>query len=160
MKERIERYGGSFRFETSPEGTKLYAVIPLPERATMNSLRVFIVDDNFVARHGLRSILEAEEQICVAGEASTGKEAIKCLGETKADVILMGYPHAGFKRHRSYYVAPEPTAQAKILIMTVVEDPIILASTIFSGARAIFRTGTLTRQCWWTPYGGLQRVRW
>ncbi len=55
----------------------------------MTKTKLFIVDDNPVIRQGLRSLLEAEEQLDVSGEASTGAEAIQWMKKHSADVILM-----------------------------------------------------------------------
>jgi YesN/AraC family two-component response regulator len=50
----------------------------------MSDIKVFLVDDNFVARRGLRSVLEAEDGIIITGEASSGSEALKRLRECPA----------------------------------------------------------------------------
>ncbi len=50
----------------------------------MDKVRVFLVDDNFVARRALRSVLESEEDIEISGEASSGTEAVKRLRECPA----------------------------------------------------------------------------
>ena len=39
-------------------------------------LRVFLVDDHEIVRNGLRSLLEADDDIEVVGEAGTAAEAI------------------------------------------------------------------------------------
>ena len=55
----------------------------------MSKTKLLIVDDNPVIRQGLRSLVEAEEQLQVSGEASTGAEAIQWMKKNSADVILM-----------------------------------------------------------------------
>jgi DNA-binding NarL/FixJ family response regulator len=52
-------------------------------------IRVFIVDDHVIVRQGLRRILEEEEGIEVAGEASNGVEALKDIQQLKWDVMLL-----------------------------------------------------------------------
>lgn len=53
------------------------------------SIRVLIVDDERLVRAGFRMILAGEEGIEVAGEASTGGEAIDASRRLQPDVILM-----------------------------------------------------------------------
>lgn len=53
------------------------------------SIRVLIVDDERLVRAGFRMILAGEEGIEVAGEASSGSEAIDASRRLKPDVILM-----------------------------------------------------------------------
>jgi DNA-binding NarL/FixJ family response regulator len=53
------------------------------------SIRIAIADDEGVVRAGLRMILEAEDDLQVAGEAADGAEAIEVVRRTKPDVALM-----------------------------------------------------------------------
>jgi DNA-binding NarL/FixJ family response regulator len=53
------------------------------------SLSVLIVDDQALVRAGFRMILDAEEDIEVAGEAADGAEAVAEAQRVRPDVILM-----------------------------------------------------------------------
>jgi DNA-binding NarL/FixJ family response regulator len=53
------------------------------------SVRVLIADDQQLIRAGFRMILEAETDIEVVGEATTGIEAVALTGELAPDVVLM-----------------------------------------------------------------------
>jgi DNA-binding NarL/FixJ family response regulator len=53
------------------------------------SLSVLIVDDQALVRAGFRMILDAEEDIDVAGEAADGADAVAEAQRLKPDVILM-----------------------------------------------------------------------
>jgi len=55
----------------------------------MNSIRVFLADDQELVRSGFRMLIEAEDDLVVVGEAADGREAIRQLIETPADVVLM-----------------------------------------------------------------------
>jgi two-component system LytT family response regulator len=52
-------------------------------------MRILIVDDEAPARARLRQMLAAERDFEIAGEASTGVEAIRLVSELKPDVILL-----------------------------------------------------------------------
>jgi len=52
-------------------------------------ISVLLVDDHSLVRRGFRRILEDEPDISVAGEASSGEEAVKLAGELQPKVILM-----------------------------------------------------------------------
>src|SRR2546428_14032792 len=52
-------------------------------------VRVLIADDHAVVRSGLRSILETEDDIEVAGEVADGHQALEFAQELLPDVILM-----------------------------------------------------------------------
>jgi DNA-binding NarL/FixJ family response regulator len=53
------------------------------------SLTVLIVDDQALVRAGFRMILDAEEDIDVAGEAANGREAVEEARRLRPDVVLM-----------------------------------------------------------------------
>jgi DNA-binding NarL/FixJ family response regulator len=52
-------------------------------------IRVVIADDQAVVRGGLRMILQSEEGIEVAGEATDGQHALDLVRELDPDVVLM-----------------------------------------------------------------------
>ena len=52
-------------------------------------IRVLLVDDHAVLRTGFRMILEAQDDIAVVGEASTGAQAVAAASALRPDVICM-----------------------------------------------------------------------
>ena len=52
-------------------------------------ISVLLVDDHSLVRRGFRRILEDEPDIMVAGEASSGEEAVQLAAELQPKVILM-----------------------------------------------------------------------
>jgi NarL family two-component system response regulator LiaR len=56
---------------------------------TEAAIRVLIVDDHSVVREGLRTFLELQDGIEVAGEAADGDEAVATAERLGPDVILM-----------------------------------------------------------------------
>ncbi|HEU5329774.1 MAG TPA: response regulator transcription factor, partial [Thermomicrobiales bacterium] len=56
---------------------------------TAGPIRVMIVDDHAVVRQGLKTFLDLQDDILVAGEASDGADAVQRVDELAPDVILM-----------------------------------------------------------------------
>ena len=52
-------------------------------------IKVLIVDDHQMFREGLHSMLAAEADIAVVGEAENGRAALKLVREAKPDVVVM-----------------------------------------------------------------------
>jgi DNA-binding NarL/FixJ family response regulator len=52
-------------------------------------IRVLLADDQPLLRMGFRLILEGEADIEIAGEASTGNDAVRLATELRPDVVLM-----------------------------------------------------------------------
>jgi DNA-binding NarL/FixJ family response regulator len=67
------------------------------------SIKVVIADDQALVRGGFRMILDAREDIEVAGEAADGAEAIALVGEHDPGVVLMVIARSGttFSPNRS-----------------------------------------------------------
>lgn len=55
----------------------------------MNSIRVLVVDDERIARDGLRRLLCDDSEIEIVGEAADGKAAIEAIQALKPDVIFL-----------------------------------------------------------------------
>lgn len=52
-------------------------------------ISVLIVDDHPIVRQGLRTLLELQDDISIAGEAVDGKQAVEMTRVLKPDVVLM-----------------------------------------------------------------------
>ncbi len=57
--------------------------------AKIEKINVLIVDDHTLFRKGVRTMLEAEEDMAVVGEAASGREALEQARALMPDVILM-----------------------------------------------------------------------
>lgn len=55
----------------------------------MKKIRVFLVDDSAVARHGLRRLLNHDDGIEVVGEAADGQAALRQVPRVNPDIVLM-----------------------------------------------------------------------
>ena len=53
------------------------------------SIRVLVVDDHAMVRHGLRCTLEGYPSIEVVGEASDGSEVLACIEKIQPTVVVM-----------------------------------------------------------------------
>lgn len=51
--------------------------------------KVLLVDDHALMRSGIRALLEAEEGLCVVGEAGDGREALEKVLRFSPDVVVM-----------------------------------------------------------------------
>lgn len=61
----------------------------------MDKIRVLLADDHAVLRAGLRSLLNAQPDIEVLGEAATGDQAVRRARELTPDIVLMDITMAG-----------------------------------------------------------------
>ncbi len=54
-----------------------------------NKIKVMIVDDHPLVRHGIKTVFEAYDEILLVAEAENGKEAIEMCGKYRPDIVLM-----------------------------------------------------------------------
>ena len=55
----------------------------------MNPIRVVLVDDHYIVRQGLRSILDPDPRFEVVGEAGNGVNALRVVTERQPDAVLL-----------------------------------------------------------------------
>ena len=72
-------------------------------------IRVLVVDDHPLFRHGVVSSLGMEPGLTVVGEASSGEDALKLARELLPDVVLLdiSMPGSGYGRENLYRLSGE-----------------------------------------------------
>ena len=55
----------------------------------MQTIRALIVDDEPVARDGIRVLLQNDSEVEVAGECANGHEAVRAIRETAPDLVFL-----------------------------------------------------------------------
>ncbi|MDB4942047.1 MAG: hypothetical protein JWP97_1581 [Labilithrix sp.] len=97
-------------------------------------LQVFLIDEHPVVRAGLRSLLEAEPDLSVVGEAGDGHKAIEAIALLRPDVVvteLLLSPMSGAEATEQIkLLAPE----AKVLALTAQEGRGYVQLMIEAGA--------------------------
>jgi len=98
-------------------------------------IRVFIADDQLLIRQGIRTLLEMDAEIAIAGEAEDGAETIERLRDENVDVLLLDVrmpKKSGLDvlRELSGADALPPT-----LVLTTFDDTAVVLDAIRSGAR-------------------------
>jgi DNA-binding NarL/FixJ family response regulator len=55
----------------------------------LKQIRVLLIEDHFLARMALHSVLSGHSQICIVGEAADGESGISIYRELKPDVVVL-----------------------------------------------------------------------
>jgi DNA-binding NarL/FixJ family response regulator len=98
-------------------------------------IKVLIADDHAMVRAGLRSILEAHPDICVAGEASDGLEAIQKSLDLKPDVILMDINMPNCSGLKATLKIKEQLTNVSVVIVTISDQESDLFEALRIGAQ-------------------------
>jgi len=99
-------------------------------------IRVAIADDQQLIRAGFRSLLEAEPDLEIVGEAGTGSEAVALVTRERPDVVLMDIrmPEGDGLWATEQIVANPALADTHIVIVTTFELDEYVARAIRAGA--------------------------
>lgn len=100
----------------------------------MARIRVLLADDHAVLRAGLRMLINAQADMEVVGEASTGEEAVRQARVVKPDVVLMdiAMPGTGGIEATGRIVRDGP--RVRVLVLTMYDDVAYLRSVLAAGA--------------------------
>jgi NarL family two-component system response regulator LiaR len=104
----------------------------------MDNIRLLITDDHPMMREALLTALAEETDIEVVGEASNGIEALQLAQECKPDVILMDLLMPGMDGLEAIGRIMEVNPEAKILVVTSLEDEDKIVAAVQAGALGYF----------------------
>ena len=106
-------------------------------------IRVLLADDQVLLRAGLRVLIDSAPDLEVAGEASTGQEAVKLARETRADVVLMDIRMPGTDGLTATRMITEDQdlAVVRVLVLTTFEIDDYVFEALRAGASGFLGKG-------------------
>ncbi len=99
-------------------------------------IRVALADDQQLIRAGFRSLLDAEPDLEVVGEAATGRDAVALVRRERPDVVLMDIrmPDGDGLWATEQIVADSALAHTRVVVVTTFELDEYVAQAIRAGA--------------------------
>ncbi len=97
-------------------------------------IRLLLVDDHAIVRSGLRTLLKAEADIEIVGEAGTAREALELVGQARPEVVLMdiGLPdQSGIEATRA---VKREWPRVAVVALTIHEDEEYFFQMLQAGA--------------------------
>jgi len=104
----------------------------------MNKIKILIVDDHPMMREALQTAFEGEDDLEMIGEAPDAVKALKMLETLNPDVIMMDMLLPGMSGLEAIEKIIEINSQAKILVLSSMEDEDRIMSAIQAGALGYF----------------------
>jgi DNA-binding NarL/FixJ family response regulator len=107
----------------------------------MDRIRILIADDHLLFRDGLRALLLTAPDLELAGEATTGDEAIALAAQLQPDVILMDIQMPGTNGIDATRQVTQMSPHVGILVVTMFADDQSVFAAMRAGARGYILKG-------------------
>ncbi|CAB1085345.1 Two-component transcriptional response regulator, NarL/FixJ family [Olavius algarvensis Delta 1 endosymbiont] len=99
-----------------------------------NKLSIVLADDHTILRQGLRALLTADPSFEVVGEASDGREAVRCVEKLGPDLLLMDLSMPRMSGMDAIREIKRRYPETKIIALTVHKTEEYLLTTLQAGA--------------------------
>lgn len=104
-------------------------------------VRVLLVDDHPVFRHGMRALLEAVAEVEVVGEGRDGSEAVELTDRLRPDVVVMDLSMPGLDGVAATRQICAAHPDTGVLVLTMFEDDDSVFAAMRAGARGYLVKG-------------------
>ncbi len=113
----------------------------------MGKIRILLVDDHTLFRQGLRTLISAEPDMEVVGEAGEAGEAVAKAAELRPDVVLMDIGMAGASSFEAARQIRRNRPETKVLFLTMYDDEDYLVESMEVGGSGYVLKDTPAAQC-------------
>jgi len=100
----------------------------------MAKIRTLLTDDHTLFRQGIKTLLSAETDLEVVGEAGNAADAVARAAELRPDVILMDVSMPGISSFEATRQIRSDRPETKVLFLTMYDDEDYLAECMEAGA--------------------------
>jgi len=100
----------------------------------MSKLRIFLADDHAVVRAGLKTLVDAQSDMIVVGEAGDGQAALEQVPDCKAEVVIMDLSMPLLNGAEATAQLQQQCPDVKVLALSVHEDTGYLRKLLEAGA--------------------------
>lgn len=100
----------------------------------MAKIRVLLTDDHTLFRQAIRTLLSAEPDMEVAGEAADAAQAVALAHELRPDVVLMDIGMTGMSSFEATRQIRRDRPETRVLFLSMYDDEDYLAECVEIGA--------------------------
>lgn len=100
----------------------------------MSTLRIVLADDHVMLRDGLKSLVNAQPDMEVVGEADDGRAAIACAQELRPDVVVMDISMPELNGIQATEQLKCRSRGTKVLVLTAYDEVGYLRQLLEAGA--------------------------
>ncbi len=100
----------------------------------MGKIRILLADDHTLFRQGVKTLLAAESDMEVVGEAADGNSAVERASELKPDMVLMDIGMPGPSSFETARQIKRNRPETRVLFLTMYDDEDYLVESMEVGA--------------------------
>src|SRR5207244_8847135 len=100
----------------------------------MPKIRILLTDDHTLFRQGIKTLIAAETDMEVVGEAANGTDAVSRAAETRPDIVLMDIGMTGLSSFEATRQIKKNRPETKVLFLTMYDDEDYLVEGMEVGA--------------------------
>ncbi len=104
------------------------------DRGRSDCLRIFIVDDHPIVRDGLKHLIDAEPDLMVVGEASSGETALRGIPSAGPEMVLVDLNLPGMDGFTLIRQIREAHPDLLILVVSMLEQAVNAERALRAGA--------------------------
>jgi DNA-binding NarL/FixJ family response regulator len=109
-------------------------------------VKILIADDNPAFREFLKSFVAKMPEMCIAGEAADGEEAVQLVGHLKPDLVLMDIEMPRMDGPEATRQIKSQSAPTKVVLLSAHADEALRKSAADCGADGFLAKGTSVRE--------------
>lgn len=105
-----------------------------------------LTDDHTLFRQGIRTLLDAESDIEIVGEAANGTESVDKIGPLRPDIVLMDIGMPGLSSFEAARQIKKIRPETKVLFLTMYDDEDYLVECMEVGGSGYVLKDSPTQQ--------------
>jgi DNA-binding NarL/FixJ family response regulator len=100
----------------------------------MSKIKVLLVDDHMLFRQGIRTLLAAEPDLDVIGEAGNASDAVATARQLHPDVVLMDIGMTGMSSFEATRLIRKERPETRVVFLSMYDDEDYVAECVDMGA--------------------------
>lgn len=106
------------------------------------SVKIVLADDHPVVRRGMQTLLEAEPDFAIVGEAGDGLETVRLAERLQPDVLVLDLMMPGLSGLEAIRIVRQRLPRTRILVLSMYDNNAFVATALINGATGYVLKGS------------------
>jgi len=100
----------------------------------MSKIRVFLTDDHMLFRQGIKTLIAAEHDLEVVGEAANAADAVTLARDLRPDIVSMDIGMQGMSSFEATRLIRKERPETKVVFLSMYDDEDYVSESMSQGA--------------------------